>query len=134
MKNNIQIEKINVIRAFRVYARLGLLRFKGDPFEFCAYVKRLCGNRSTALDMFAVYDTLRVLRAMGENEAIEAVSEIYFIFFGSNPNRNEISERVLRFSRSHYCDERTVYRKLKMIKDLYGALRYEIKNKNLEKF
>ena len=92
-------------------------------FDAYARMRGAVSSHSAALDMLAVYDTMRILCAFGEEDAAEAVREVYFASWGRLPSRSEIGMRVLRFSAERYCDERTVYRKLQMAKRLYETVR-----------
>ena len=120
---NFTESKNDAIRAFRKYARLGLDRGGMDSLDIYERIRGASSSRSSALDMISVHDTMRILSAFGEEETAEAVREIYFKAWGRRPTRREIGQRVLRFSSEHYCDERTVYRRLELARKLYAAVR-----------
>ena len=67
-----------IIRVFRKYERLGLSREGLDPVRAYKRIEVLCFSRRGKLDMFAVYDTMRILHLMGEEDVIRAVREVYF--------------------------------------------------------
>ena len=113
----------DAIRAFRKYARLGLDRAGMDSIDIYERIMGALPSRSSALDMISVHDTMRILSAFGEAETAEAVREIYFKAWGRRPTRREIGQRVLRFSSEHFCDERTVYRRLEVARRLYTTVR-----------
>ncbi len=118
-----------IIRVFRKYERLGLSREGLDPVRAYKRIEVLCFSRRGKLDMFAVYDTMRILHLMGEEDVIRAVREVYFAGAAYRLTASVISDRVLRCASEQYCDERTVYRRLKKARELYEGIR-----KNLEKF
>ena len=69
--------------------------------------------------MLAVHDTLHFLSVSGKSESADAVRYVYFAARGRVPRKNEISDRVRRFARMYYLDERTVWRRLSEAKSLY---------------
>ena len=113
-------------RAFRRYAAFGFDRRSLEVFEAYEAIRGSCRDREAALDMLAVYDTLRLLRATGQNECADAVKVVYFTASGRRPRRNDITYRVRRHAYEQSFDERTVYRRLSHAKELYMKLRYEI--------
>ena len=118
-----QSEKLKVVSSFRKYARLGLGNRKLSPFDVYDRIRGVCSSKSEALDLLAVYDTMRLLRASNKIEVTNAVKAVYFSMQGKKPKKNEISEKVLRHAIENYCDERTVYRQLEYAKKLYKMLR-----------
>ena len=121
--SEIQNEKIKVISAFRKYTRLGLANETLSPFDAYDRIRGVSKNRDDALDLLAVYDTIRLLRLTGKLEIINAVYFVYFDTLRRKPKKNEISAKVLRYAYEHHCDERTVYRQLKYARCLYKTLR-----------
>jgi len=118
-----------IIRIFRRYERLGLAREGLDPVRAYKRIEVVCASRRSKLEMLALYDTLRVLYLTGEDDVLCAIREVYFGDPGHRITASVISDRVLRCSISHYCDERTVYRRLKKARELYLRIR-----KNLESY
>ena len=118
-----QTEKKRIITAFRKYTRLGLAKRNLSPFDAYDRIRGVCRSKSDALDLLAVYDTLRLLRISGKYDVIKAVYAVYFDFLGRRPRKNEISNRVLRYAYENHCDERTVYRQLEYARKLYKMLR-----------
>ncbi len=118
-----QIEKYKIISAFRKYTRLGLSDEKLSPFDAYDRIRGVCKNKEDALDLLAVYDTLRLLRLSGKNEIIRVVYYVYFDTLRRKPKKNEISSKILRYAYDNHCDERTVYRQLKHARSLYKMIR-----------
>ena len=116
-------DKTTIIASFRKYSRLGLANEKLSPFDAYDRIRGVCKNKSEALDLLAVYDTMRLLRISNKTEVIKAVYAVHFGSLGKKPKKNEISDRVLRHATENYCDERTVYRQLEYAKKLYLMLR-----------
>ena len=109
------------VRAFLKYARLGLDRRDLTSAELAL---RLRGSFSEVgvAELMTVYDTLRVLEAVGKGESAEAVRAVYFRGRGRTPRKNDISYAVLRFARERSMDERTVWRRLYEARRLYTVL------------
>ena len=118
-----QTEKYKVISAFRKYTRLGLSDEKLSPFEAYDRIRGVSKSREDALDLLAVYDTLRLLKLSDRKEIIRAVYYVYFDTLRRKPKKNEISAKILRFAYDNHCDERTVYRQLKYARTLYKMIR-----------
>ncbi|MBO5702164.1 MAG: hypothetical protein J6S71_06965 [Clostridia bacterium] len=121
MKKDIQNER--AVGAFRTYARLGLCREESALGIICR-IRGICGDR-TALDMIAVFDTLRLLEISGETLVLRAVKEIYL--YPHYYRRNELTLRVRRLADELHCDDRSVYRYLKKARDLWLSLRQKEK-------
>ena len=125
-------ERRSLTFALVCYARLGEDVGCVTPFE--AY-KRIEGayrsKEALALDVWAVKETMLVLKLNGEDETIRAIREIYLKPFANDLNRrinrNEISELVLRFAYENYLDERTVYRRLRKARQLWQDIRNTVK-------
>ncbi|MBQ2715716.1 MAG: hypothetical protein IJF21_02855 [Clostridia bacterium] len=119
MKKDIMTER--AARAFRDYARMGLVGSRSAIDTVCK-IRGICSD-STALDMLAVFDTLRLLELLGDVIAIRSVRDIYFANAGSKPHSNEITLRIRRLADELHCDDRTVYRRLKKARDMWEYLR-----------
>ncbi|MBR4062693.1 MAG: hypothetical protein IKK01_06460 [Clostridia bacterium] len=119
MKKDIMTER--AARAFRDYARMGLVGSRSAIDTVCK-IRGICSD-STALDMLAVFDTLRLLELLGDVIAIRSVRDIYFATAGSKPHSNEITLRIRRLADELHCDDRTVYRRLKKARDMWEYLR-----------
>ena len=119
MKKDIMTEK--AARAFRNYARLGLVGSRSAIDTVCK-IRGICSD-SAALDMLAVFDTLRLLEFLGDIIALRAVRDIYFATAGSKLHSNEITLRIRRLADELHCDDRTVYRRLKKARDMWEYLR-----------
>ena len=109
--------------AFRRYALLGLDRRSLNVFEAYECIRGMCASSSSALDMLAVYDTLRLLGASERVECITAIRAVYFYGAGRRPRKNDITYRIRRLAYESHCDERTVYRHLQYAKRLYETVR-----------
>ncbi len=109
------------IRAFRTYARLGLCSSESALTVICK-IRGACSD-STALDMLAVFDTLRLLELSGDVIALRAIKEIYFATASHKPRANVITSRIRRLADEIHCDDRTVYRRLKKGRDIWLLLR-----------
>lgn len=111
------------IRIFRKFARLGLVGRKMNPIQIYKKIEILCASRRSRLDMLAVFDTIRVLELNGEDEALYALFAVYLEGIGYRLTKNEISRRISCVARDQFCDERTVYRRLEKVRDLYERIR-----------
>ena len=109
--------------AFRRYALLGLHKRCLNAFEMYECIRGMCATRVSALDMLAVYDTLRLLRVSEREECIAAIYAVYFYEVGRRPRKNDITYRARRLAYESHCDERTVYRRLQYAKKLYETVR-----------
>lgn len=108
-------------RAFRNYARLGLVGSR-SAIDTVFKIRGICSD-SAALDMLAVFDTLRLLEFLGDTTALRAVRDIYFATSESKLHSNEITLRIRRLADEVHCDDRTVYRRLKKARDMWEYLR-----------
>ena len=119
-----QSEKRNeIIRVFRKYARLGLDSERLCPIQIYKKIDILCISRRARLDMFAVYDTLRLLTLNGESQIVDAIQRVYFEGKAYRLTKYDISSRVLFLAQQEHCDERTVYRRLERARNLYEKVR-----------
>ncbi|MBQ9079852.1 MAG: hypothetical protein IJY27_02160 [Clostridia bacterium] len=109
--------------AFRRYALLGLDRRCLTVYEAYDCIRGMCASEAMTLDMLAVYDTLRLLRASEKEECIAAIRRVYFLGAGRRPRRNDVTFRIRRLAYELHCDERTIYRHLKYVKRLYEVIR-----------
>ncbi|MGM9642858.1 MAG: hypothetical protein ACI3XI_06580 [Eubacteriales bacterium] len=119
MKKDIQTER--EIAVFRNYARLGLSGCS-SVLEVVCRLRGICRD-ATALDMIAVFDTLRLLELSGDTDAVRAVREIYFATAKKHIRLNEITLRIRRLADELHVDDRTVYRRLKKARELWRFLR-----------
>ena len=119
MKKSIMTEKAS--SAFRNYARLGLTSSRSALDTVCK-IRGICSD-STALDMLAVFDTMRLLDFLGDKIATRAVNDIYFATASKKLQANEITLRIRRLADEMHCDDRTVYRRLKKARDMWEFIR-----------
>ena len=113
---------LRAYEAFRRYARLGLDRRRIEVFQAYDIIRGACRDQEDARDMLAVYDTLRLLAASDKQECIDAIRTVYFYGAGRRPRRNDVAYRVRRLAFDTYCDERTVYRRLRYAARLYSVV------------
>ena len=107
------------------YRRLGLGNPALDPFDAVARICGACRTRTGARELLALYDTVRYLRLAGKHEALDMFAEVYLSPLSRHPERNEISDRVLRCAAAHHCDARTVYRNLRTVRRVFDKLNEE---------
>jgi hypothetical protein len=129
MRKDIMTEK--AARAFRNYARLGLVGSRSAIDTVCK-IRGIC-NDSAALDMLAVFDTLRLLEFLGDMIALRAVRDIYFATARSKLHSNEITLRIRRLADEMHCDDRTIYRRLKKARDMWEYIRAQEKKQTAGK-
>ena len=125
--------RAELARVYAKYVRLGLKDTRLDAID--AY-KRMIGAsscRGEAYSLIAMYDLIRYLSIAGKKEHLTALFEIYspgkervsLIKY----SKNEVSMRVLSFAEKHHYDERTVWRMLSSVTELYYKLRNELSQK-----
>lgn len=119
MKKDIMKEK--AAQAFRSYARLSLCNCNSALQVLCR-IRGICGD-SAALDMIAVFDTLRLLELDGDTLALRAVKDIYFATASKRLRAGEITLRVRRLAWEQSCDDRTVYRRLEKVRRVWEFVR-----------
>ncbi len=119
MKKDIMKEK--AAQAFRSYARLSLCNCNSALQVLCR-IRGVCGDR-TALDMLAVFDTLRLLELEGDTLALRAVKEIYFATARKCLYAGEVTLRIRRLAYEENCDDRTVYRRLGKAREVWHFVR-----------
>lgn len=117
-------EKRNeIIRAFRKYARLGLLENDLNPIQVYKKIEIACYSRRSRLDMLAVFDTLRLLELNGDEDTLIAIYGVYFEGKAYRLTKREAGRRVFELAMDQYCDSRTVYRRLEKARNLYERIR-----------
>ena len=117
------LEKEEIAKSFRKYARFGLDREGLDPLRVLRVIDVCFASQKNKLDMLAVLDTMRLLELNGEGECASAVRAVYFATATHRLAKNEITRRIRRHATENYCDERTVYRRLARAKELYLKVR-----------
>ena len=119
-------DRDDIIRTFRRFARIGFNDHNYNPIQTYKRIEMFCTSQRSKLDMLAVFDTLRLLRLSGEDEALLCVDRVYF----SNPtqrlSRQEMARQIKKCSLELFCDERTVYRRLEAARELYAQVRSSI--------
>ena len=101
------------------YQRLGLGSPTLDPFDAFDRIRGVSRTRTDARELYALYQTVRILRILGKDEALTMFAEVYLSPFSRYPEKNEITHRVLRCAANHHCDPRTVYRNLRTVRRMY---------------
>ncbi len=114
--------KDRLVRRSCQYRRLGLGNPALDPFVAVERIRGASRTHADALELLALYDTVRYLRLAGKDEALAMFFEVYLSPFSRHPERNEISRRVLRCAAAHHCDPRTVYRNLRTVRHVFERL------------
>ena len=109
-----------IARIFRRYVRLGLGRGGLTPHEVCGRIWGYCGDVETAKDVFAMWETFRVLEIEGRRDAIVA---FFCIYVRRDAWRDDTDTKILKYSFDNFCDARTVYRRLSYFENKYTALR-----------
>ena len=119
MKKTCQRNKL--IGIFKKYIRLGLYRDGLDVFSVCERIKGSCRTLEGAKDLFAVWETCRLLRLGEHREALAAFEQVYLR--GSVRTRNDIGMKVVKYAQAYNYDERTVWRRLAYVEKQYEAVR-----------
>ena len=113
--------KEKAAQAFRSYARLSLCNCNSDLQVLCR-IRGICGD-AAALDMIAVFDTIRLLELDGDTLALRAIKDIYFATATKRLRAGEITLRVRRLAWEESCDDRTVYRRLEKVRRVWDFVR-----------
>ena len=111
--------EVNAVAAFRKYARYGYDKARLDIFDICNIALGATAGKNDAAELVAVYECLKALEYSGRAETAQAVRAVYFRYADRPLKKNEIAWRVRRFAIEGYMDERTVYRHLKLAKELF---------------
>lgn len=111
--------KFNAVLAFRKYARYGYDRADLDIFQMCDISRGAAESKQSACELIAVYQTLQALEFSGKTETADAVRNVYFRYAARPLKKNEVSWRVRCFAAERYMDERTVYRHLRIAKEIF---------------
>ena len=120
MRRNCRGDRL--LRCACQYRRLGLGNPALDPFAAVDRMRGASRTHADALDLLALYETVRTLRLLGKDETLQIFCEVYLTPFVRHPAKNEISLRVLRVALAHHCDPRTVYRHLHTVRRLFETL------------
>ena len=112
-----------IIRAFRKFARLGLAEGELNPIQIYKKIDILCVSRRSKLDMLAVFDTIRILELMNDNDTLLAINRVYFDGRAHRVTKYELGRRVCALAQEQYCDERTIYRRLEKARNIFEKIR-----------
>ena len=123
-------ERQSMTLALVRYSRFGIAKSGANRFDIYRKIQGVCGKDKTlAYDMFAVHQLLFFLWVQDDAETLKIIQEVYFLPFSESaskhPRRNEISQSIFRFACENHMDERTVYRKLRKVYELWTKIRYE---------
>ena len=108
-------------RTFEKYIRLGLYDSSLDVFTVCQRIKMSCMTSDSARDLFAVWELIRLLKIEEKREELMIFCEIYHA--SRKKYSGSIKDAVIASSMKHFCDERTIYRKLSYVEDRYYKIR-----------
>lgn len=117
-------QRRRLARTLEKYIRLGLYDASLDVFTICHRIKMSCGSSESARDLFAMWELIRILKAEGRREELKIFCEIYHK--GIKKRQNGIADAVVATAMKHYCDERTVYRRLAYVERRYAQIRQSI--------
>ena len=117
-------ERDRIISVFYRYARLGL----ADEKNALCVILRIYGScgKGGALDMLAVFDTLRLLRYLGKTDVLLAIRRVYFDCARHPSSLNDVTYAIRRLSFEINADERTIYRQLAKARSIWSAVRAEL--------
>ena len=102
-----------VTKAFRVFASHEQSTARDETLD-----------HETRLDITAVAQTLSVLSSGGKPHIVEAVKHIYFVEPNAPLRKNDIVQRITRFSVNGYVARSTVYAWLAIAREVYWAIRH----------
>ncbi len=118
--------------AFAAYARLGICMGTAELSYPYLKIFGIAGrNKQLLHKLLAAHECVMFLELAQEYETLFAVRQIYLAPVIKARNRsgreilirkNEISNRVRRFAYDNHIDERTVYRRLKVARDIFARL------------
>ncbi len=108
-------------RIFEKYFRLGLHKNRLDVFSVCRRIRGSCGGLGAAKDLFAVWELRLLLSLEKREEELQIFEEIYLKDI--KKYHNNTNDKVVAYSLRHYCDPRTVYRRLAYIEKMYYDIR-----------
>ena len=112
-----------IIRIFRRYARFNLASEGLNPIQIYKKIDVICSSRRSKLDMLAVFDTIRLLELMNDNDTLLAINRVYFDGRAHRVTKYELGRRVCALAQEQYCDERTIYRRLEKARNIFEKIR-----------
>ena len=117
----VSLSRKKLVRSFEKYIRLGLDDERLDVFEVCRRIERTSSTKAYAKDIFAVWETCRLLRLEGRASELATFKRVYI---GALRNgETDISASVMRCALDTYYDQRTVYRHLAYVEKKYALIR-----------
>ena len=114
-----------MIKIFEKYSTLGISAEACDVFEVLEKINASAEGDSERRELIAVYITLLLFRATGDDEVFDTFYNVY-LSGGEYVGSRSIGRRVLRYSYETHRDERTVYRLIAYAQMLYGRVLSEL--------
>ena len=115
------LRRREMLAAFRKYARLGLGKNRLATHLIYARLRGVSRTEAGARELLAVYDTVRLLR-LQRSPALAAAEALLLDPHATYRHRTDMTYAVRRYAQAHHYDERTVYRQLALVEDLYLRL------------
>lgn len=109
----------------RRYVRLGLHDLSLSPFDVYDRIRGTAKTKREAVALLAFHDTVRFLRRCGKQDSLRMFCKVYLTprtYGVLKLSKNEVSMRVLRCAIAEHCDERTIYRKLRLVRRVYQMI------------
>ena len=118
------VRRKEIIKIFEKYSELGLSLGNRDVFYIIEQIKSKSTSKTEAKALLAVYITLFMLRAMGKDEEVDLICGVYL------SNRSScgsgLSMGMRRHSFETHRDERTLYRLIANVFELYDSVLSEL--------
>ena len=112
--------RARLARSFEKYIRLGLDSERLGVFDVCRRIERSVSSPAVAKDIFAVWETCRLLRIEGRERELAVFKRVYIDAIRCGA---DISACILRCAFDTYYDQRTVYRHLAYVEKKYAMIR-----------
>lgn len=122
---SLHLEREDLPQICRRYMRLGLNRPSLSPFEVYDRIRGTAKSEREAVALLSFHETVRFLRRCGKQDALRMFCSVYMIpctYGVARLSKNEVSRRVLRCAIAEHCDERTVYRKIRLVRRVYQMI------------
>ena len=109
----------------RLYMRLGLSNPSLSPFAVYDRIRGTAKSEREAVALLSFHETVQFLRRCGKQDALRMFCSVYLIprtHGVVHLSKREVSMRVLRCAIAEHCDERTVYRKIRLVRRVYQMI------------
>lgn len=106
-------QRKRIVRLFAKYYRLGLDDPRLTVFDACKRIRGTQRSISDSNDLFALWETCRIMNACGEAEDLRLFCDVYLRRYSG------ATSVALR----KYYDERTLYRRLLKVERRYEKIR-----------